>query len=184
MRQRARSSVLVILTALISACSAPGASLVTEPGFEAERVHRFGDLYLASQPSEADLHLAKALGVRTLVNQRRPEEKIGFDERATAEGLGLAYANPAFRGAHELTDGVLDESLDLLRGADRPLLIHCASANRTGAIWLAYRVLDGGLDFDAALGEARQVGLRSPDYEAVVRDYVERRRPAAEAPTE
>ena len=53
--------------------------------------------------------------------------------------------------------------------------MHCASANRTGAVWLAHRIVDGGLEFEAALAEARQVGLRTPAYEDRVREYVEAR---------
>ena len=93
----------------------------------------------------------------------------------------MAYANPGFQGPDQLTDTVLDESLALLRDADRPLLMHCASANRTGAVWLAHRVLDGGLSVDQALIEARTVGLRSPAYEARVLEYVTRHRASSES---
>jgi hypothetical protein len=33
-------------------------------------------------------------------------------------------------------------------------------------------VLDGGLDWDAALAEAKLVGLKSPALEAAVRQYI------------
>jgi protein tyrosine phosphatase (PTP) superfamily phosphohydrolase (DUF442 family) len=61
-----------------------------------------------------------------------------------------------------------------LKTVERPLLFHCASANRVGALWLPYRVLDNGITYDAALAEAKQVGLRAPGMETKAKDYIER----------
>lgn len=74
-----------------------------------------------------------------------------------------------------MTDEVLDRARAELKAAPRPILMHCASANRVGAVWLPYRVLDGGLSWDDAVAEAKVVGLRSAELEAKARDYVERR---------
>lgn len=140
------------------------------------RLHAFGDIWLASQPSPADLERAKEAGIRTVINQR-PESELGdFDERTAVTSIGLRYENPGWNGPDQLTDEIIEETLDLLRTADRPLLMHCASANRTGAIWIVYRALDGGLDVDAAVAEARTVGLRTAEYERIARAYVERQR--------
>jgi hypothetical protein len=54
--------------------------------------------------------------------------------------------------------------------------MHCHSGNRVGAIWLAWRVLDGGLAWDKALDEAHEVGLKTPAFETRVKDYVERQK--------
>ena len=139
------------------------------------RLHTMGGLFLASQPQAADLEQAVMGGVSTVIDQRHASERPDFDERAFVEGLGLAYHNPAFNGPDQLTDEVIDETLELLRTVERPAMLHCSSANRTGAIWLAYRSIDDGLDWEAALAEAKVVGLRSPDYERIVKDYVDRR---------
>ena len=55
-------------------------------------------------------------------------------------------------------------------------MLHCASGNRVGAVWLAYRVLDEGLEPGAALEEARTIGLRSAGYEERALEYVRARR--------
>jgi hypothetical protein len=39
---------------------------------------------------------------------------------------------------------------------------------------LAHRVLDGGLTYEAALAEAKQVGLKLPALEEKAKDYVRR----------
>lgn len=178
------SAALAALTAL-TACSdsAPDAAPTATPApatVEAAtlgaiaRAHTAGDLWLTSQPSAADFEAAAALGLATVIDQRKPDEDRGFDEQAAVEGLGLAYHNPHFKGSEELTEAVIDETLELMRTAQRPALMHCGSANRTGALWLAYRTTVDGLEWDAALAEATEVGLRSPDYQEVVRAYVER----------
>lgn len=48
-----------------------------------------------------------------------------------------------------------------------PLLVHCASANRVGAMWTLYRVRQG-IPLAIALEEGRTAGLR-PDREAELR---------------
>jgi protein tyrosine phosphatase (PTP) superfamily phosphohydrolase (DUF442 family) len=69
---------------------------------------------------------------------------------------------------------VFVEARKQLKAAERPILLHCGSANRVGAVWLPYRVLDAGLAWDAALAEAKTIGLRTPALEAKAMDYVQR----------
>ena len=161
------------LALLAASCSAPPPELEPRALGSIERLHAHGDVLLAGQPGAADFALAKEEGVRTVVDQRKPEEDRGIeDERALVEGLGLVYANPAWNGLDELTDAILDDTRALLRTAERPILFHCKSANRVGAVWLAYRVLDEGASVERALAEARTVGLRTEVYEARVLEYV------------
>lgn len=140
-----------------------------------ERLHTRDGVYLSGQPTADDLALLQQRGVVTVIDQRGDAETPDLDERAVVTELGLAYHNPAFGGPLPLTDEVLDQTRELLRDAPRPLLMHCASANRTGAAWLAYLLVDEGLPVDLALAEAKQVGLRSPAYEQQVLDYADRR---------
>ena len=145
-------------------------------------VHRFGAIWLAGQPGKADLALARELGIGAVVNLRKPGE-LDWDEGSAVRALGLAYVNPAFQAPDELTDEVFDAvRRELARAGERPLLLHCASANRVGAVWLALRVLDGNLSYDAALREAETVGLKNPALRDKARGYVERRRGAAPTP--
>jgi thiosulfate/3-mercaptopyruvate sulfurtransferase len=142
------------------------------------RLHTWNNIFLASQPGVEDFKQARMGGIRTVINQRHAGENKEFDESEVVTSLGMAYYNPAWNGPDELTDEIIDQTRDLLKTAERPVLLHCSSANRTGAIWLAYSALDRGLSWDEALAEAKTVGLRSPDYERIVKDYVTRQQRA------
>lgn len=139
---------------------------------EITRLHTYNGVFLASQPAAADFEQAKKGGVKTVINLRHASENKDFDEKAVVEGLGLTYIHIPWNGVDELTDQRLDEMRQALKTAERPILLHCASANRVGAGWLAYRVLDEGLSVDAAREEAKVVGLVSPAYEARTLEYI------------
>ncbi|MCA8961357.1 MAG: protein tyrosine phosphatase family protein [Planctomycetes bacterium] len=129
------------------------------------------NVYLAGQPTASELRKAAAGGIRTIINLRLASE-LEFDEAAEADALGVRYHNPGFKGGENLTDSIFDEVRSLLRSSQRPILFHCSSGNRVGAVWATYRVLDEGWDIDRAIDEAKQIGLRTPAYEARAREYV------------
>lgn len=141
-------------------------------------MHELGGVFLASQPTLEDFEQAKACGVRTVINLRPAKEQPDLDERARVTGLGLAYVNLPFNGAAELTDEIFAGSRELLNTSERPILLHCASANRVGAVWIPWRVLDGGIALEQAVAEAKTIGLKTVEYEAKARDYVARNVPA------
>ncbi len=140
-----------------------------------QRLHTYQGIFLASQPSAADFEQAAQGGIRTVLNLRHGAEQPDFDEQAHVESLGLNYLHRPWNGPGEMTDGVVDELREVLNSAERPILFHCASSNRVGAVWLAYRALDGGLSIEAALAEARTAGLKSPAYEQRAIEYVRAR---------
>lgn len=118
-----------------------------------QKLHALGDVWFAGQPAAEDFALAQTQGVKTVVNLRRANEQADFDEAAHASALGLAYVSLPIGGPSDLTDEVFQRARELLRSAQRPLLVHCASANRVGAVYVPWRVLDGGVTLDQALSE-------------------------------
>ncbi len=136
-----------------------------------QRLHVFGSIFLASQPTKEDFKTAAENGIKTVLNLRTAKE-LDWDEAAWVKKLGMNYVNIPITPS-TFTDEKIDQARKLLRNSkNRPLLVHCASANRVGAIWLAHRVLDHGLSYQEALKEARTVGLRSPVLERIVRKYI------------
>lgn len=156
---------------------APPAPLAAAPLGSLAKAHASGDFWFTGQPKAEDLALLPALGVRTVVNLRPAKEQVDFDERTAVEGLGLTYANVPFGSPAELADSHFDEVRRLLGASRGPLLLHCASANRVGAVWIPFRVLDQGVELEAAVAEAKEIGLKSPELEAKARDYVARHAP-------
>ncbi len=136
-------------------------------------VHAFGNLYLAGQPSPEALPLLKAEGIKTIISLRHKKE-LAWDEASAVEQNGMKFVPIPFGAAQQLKPEVFDKALEILRDKKRgPMVLHCGSANRVGAIWYAYRVLDGKLSPDAAKKEAQKVGLRTPAYLDRAQEYVE-----------
>ena len=130
-----------------------------------QQLHTLDGIYLAGQPTAEDFRLAQERGLRTVINLRLPGELGNFDEEGVVTELGLNYVALPWNSADALTDDVFDR-------AERPMMMHCGSANRVGALWIPWRVLDQGVSFDEALTEAKTIGLRTPDYIERARLYI------------
>jgi len=139
---------------------------------EIARLHTYDSIFLASQPTPADFEQAALSGVKTVINIRHDKEITGFDEAAVVAANGLTYVHLPWNGVDELTDEVFAQTRELLNTAERPILLHCGSANRVGGVWIPWRVLDGGLSFEEALAEAKVVGLKTAGYIDRAREYV------------
>ena len=63
-------------------------------------------------------------------------------------------------------------SLQLQDGGRRPVLAHCSSANRVGALLIPYLILDEGSTPEKAKEIAAEVGLRSNRLERAALRYV------------
>ena len=138
-------------------------------------VHRVGNIFLAGQPKPDDLETLKGAGIKHVLNLRNPKE-LRWDEPSEMKKAGFDYTSLAFAAPNTLTDSVFDTARETFRSAsaDGKVMCHCGSANRVGGVWLAYRVLDDGVDWDVALEEAKTVGLRTPAYVDRARDYIKK----------
>ncbi len=154
----------------------PAAALAAPVIADVPDLHELDGVYTAAQPTPNGFAALRAAGIETVVDLRHDRERPDYDERSLVQGLGMRYVQLPWNGPEELTDEVFDEGRRLLIETERPFLMHCGSANRVGALWLAWRALDGGLAVDEAAAEARVVGLSTPAYEEAARDYVQRRR--------
>ncbi|MFT5498783.1 MAG: hypothetical protein ACI9TH_004198 [Kiritimatiellia bacterium] len=107
---------------------------------------QLGEIYLAGQPSEAELQTAAEHGLKTVINLRMPDEN-DWNEEAITQKMGLSYYNVPFKSPDSLTEEVFDNVRRLLAtSGNSPTLLHCKSGNRVGAVWLTYRALDEGVD--------------------------------------
>ena len=150
--------------------------------FQANVIHEFGGVFLAGQPTPEGFAEAQKAGVRTVVNLRAANE-LDWDEKATVVELGMQYVHVPVASADALTDDVFQQMRQLLKDkTKRPMLVHCFSAGRVGATWLAHRVLDDGLTVEAAVAEAKKIGLKKEEYLAKATEYVRRMKEKRDQP--
>lgn len=124
----------------------------------------------AGQPTAPQLEeLAKA-GTKSIIDLRTASEDRGFDEAARAKELGMAYINIPVT-TDTLDAATIARFREAYAKAERPLLLHCASANRVGALLYAELVLTGKAP-EEALAKAKAVGLKNPALEEKVKAVV------------
>lgn len=121
-----------------------------------------GNIWTSGQPSAEQLRQAHASGLKSVVNLC-PAGECGWDEAATATALGLNYVAVPIGAAGDLTETAARKLHDALQRSPEPVLVHCASSNRVGALFAlkAYYV-DGGSP-EASLEQGKAAGLGSLD---------------------
>lgn len=127
-------------------------------------------LYTGGQPTAAQLQQAATAGITTVIDLRQPTEDRGFDETATAASLGLHYVRIPVAGAAGLTPAKVQALQAALAQANGPVLLHCASGNRVGAL-LALMKAQQGASTEQALQFGREAGMTS--LEAQTRTLLE-----------
>ena len=131
------------------------------------------DFCTGAQPRPEHFALLKSRGVKTVLNLRAPEEHRAEEEKASVEAAGLKYLNIPVNYRNP-TDADVDAFLKATDDvASRPMFVHCTAAIRVGGFWLIRRVVRDGMTWDAALEEARKVGLvNAPHLEEFANAYI------------
>lgn len=115
-------------------------------------------------------HLARS-GLRHVIDLTLDSETPGFDEAAAVQAAGIRYDSLPIRGAEDLTPENVQTFDRLVSGSERPLLVHCASSNRVGALAALRAAWVSGKSTEEAIEEGRHWGLTS--LEPTVRTKLE-----------
>lgn len=103
-------------------------------------------------------------GFKTIIDLRTANEGTA-DEKALVDRNGMNYINIPMTVA-----GISEEQLaaftKAIETAQKPILIHCGSGNRSGAMWASYQI-SKGVDPEVALEAGRKAGMRPPMEEKV-----------------
>jgi uncharacterized protein (TIGR01244 family) len=128
-------------------------SNIVETGF----VQPVDGITPAGQPDKAAFEVFAANGYKAVVDLRTADEARGLDEQAVVEGLGMEYVLFPIDsdGINFKNARALDE---IIGSYDAPVLVHCASSNRVGAL-LALRASLDGADDDASIEVGKRGGL-------------------------
>lgn len=124
-------------------------------------------LATAGQPSAEALKQLKSQGFKTVVNLRT-ESEGAKDEEATIREAGLTYVWVPISPATFSLDDVKAIGKVLDDPAAAPVLLHCSSANRVGAVWTVLET-QKGKTLEAAQAEGETIGLSSPAMKEAVR---------------
>lgn len=120
----------------------------------------FANIHVGGQPTPEELRQAATAGVTTVVNLRALDEPGVAEEAQLAQQLGVQYVAIPVSSAGDLTPAAartLDEALSA--AGDKPVIVHCASGNRVGALFAirAHTVLKQSAEQALAIG--KQYGL-------------------------
>lgn len=115
----------------------------------------------------------KKRGFVSVISLRR-EQEPGADiagAKTAAAAAGLKYIHVPIDPA-AITEADVAAFLKAVTDtANQPVYIHCASANRVGAMWLIKRVVVDGWDVPRATEEAVTIGLTHPALKQFAIDY-------------
>jgi len=168
---------LLALTFAFSALASAESPQTVDPALIPGYVVVRPGLVSAGQPSAEGFRQLKVLGFKTVVNLRTPSEGAPPEEEQIVRGQGLRYVSVPMTAASVTAKDLATIQAVLDDPAAEPVLLHCASGNRTGGIWAA--VLAGkGKSLEEAETEGRKAGLKSPAMVKAFRRLAAEKKPA------
>jgi protein tyrosine phosphatase (PTP) superfamily phosphohydrolase (DUF442 family) len=109
-------------------------------------------VYTSGQPSEEGFRRLSAMGIKTVINVL-PENQCVPNEQEM-----VPFHLTGFKKQ------TIEQFAAVLKKADKPVLIHCATGNHVGGLWFAYRLLEENIPLAQAAAEGRKIGMR-PELE-------------------
>jgi uncharacterized protein (TIGR01244 family) len=126
-----------------------------------------------AQPKDNAFAKLSSNGFKSVLNLRTANEGVDLPhEQSLVEKAGMRYINIPVVGSSPKPEQAEEFIKVVSDKANHPMLIHCASANRVGAFWMIYRVLEQGWTEEKALEEATRIGLTSPGLKKFAHDYI------------
>jgi len=179
------SAILLALAFAASGCVSVGDRLIAHeygppllpaPTLGSMRnVSQHESVWIGSHPSLEDLALAGRRGIARTIDVSLPEERPGFDVGAACEELGIDYVQVLPGSSAIPDDGAVDRALrELRRSESEPVLLFSGSGDRAAMLLAVWRALDGGIDVDTAIDEARRSGMKPGAPVEFVRTQVAR----------
>lgn len=131
-------------------------------------------LATAGQPTAEALRRLKEQGFRTVINLRTESEPGVKEEEQIVKGQGLSYVWVPMTPAN-FSQQQVDQIASVLDDPKAgPVLFHCGSANRVGAVWTVIQA-QRGKSYEEAEGEGRKIGLSSPAMVEAVKKVLEKK---------
>lgn len=109
----------------------------------------------------------RSLGFSTILDLRCSDEGADVEKRLV-EAAGLRYLNIPVTNIIPSDEQVAEFARIVEDRINFPLLVHCGSANRVGAMWVLY-LAHRGVPISFALEEGRTIGMKQDREDAVLR---------------
>ena len=118
-------------------------------------------VFRGGQPTDEGLGSLAKLGIKTIVDLRRPNEHSTGDEERIVKSLGMRYVNVPMNGIVAPTEEQVVRVLALLNDTEGgPVFVHCRrGADRTGTVLACYRMGHDRWDNKKAFKEAKELGM-------------------------
>lgn len=163
------------------AINAPLAGAINTPVMETTTVktitatnlmHPQDSVFTSGQPTQEEFQAMAEAGIKHIINLR-PNAEMDWDEAQYVESLGMTYSQLPIASAADLTVSNA-EALDQLlnKAGGEPVLVHCASGNRIGAVIAVREAKIRQKELEEAISTGKQWGLTK--LEPQVRDLLSR----------
>ncbi len=108
-------------------------------------------------------------GIKTIIDLRNGLEQGQEEEKNKAEALGLTYINIPIH-ASLLKEEQVEKFIKAMDSAKKPILLHCISGNRAGAMLSIYHIKKG-MPIEQALEIGRTAGMTASVESIVATKY-------------
>ncbi len=150
-------SIHVVLDDIIAAGEVESADGITSSG----------------QPDEEALMVFAESGYAVVIDMRGPDEDRGMDDfEGAVESTGMRYLAFPVVGTDQISFETAAKLDKVLQGFDGPVLMHCGSGNRVGAV-LALRQSLNGATVEESIAFGKDAGMTR--LESRVREVLESR---------
>jgi tyrosine-protein phosphatase SIW14 len=168
--RNSRLSIIIAALALLTVMTGAGRQEPQEkllPNFHQVNEH----LSRGAQPLKDGMQRLAALGIKTVINLRSPNEGTRAEE-TEARAAGLRYFNVPMRDLSRPTDEQVERVLSIINDAQNwPVFVHCNHGrDRTGLIVACYRISHDGWTSERAKAEARHYGMSWVQFG--MKDYI------------
>jgi len=162
-----RIAAALLFVALLAGCATRGVPAT-------HGIVNFGkvndSLYRGGQPDQEGMQQLAAMGIRSVVNLRMPND-VWQGEQAAATAYSMAYTNIPFGSLSAPANAQVAGVLAAISAMPKPVFVHCRyGCDRTGTIIACYRIRQDHWASSSALKEAQVYGL-SP-FEVAMRSYI------------
>ena len=126
----------------------------------------FEGVLTGGQPIPEQIEEMKQAGYRTIVNLRPAHEMNDWDEAKSVSSLGMTYVSIPVAGGAGLTDEAVERLYEVVNNQNNyPLVVHCASGNRVGALFALMAARKQGKSAQEAIEIGRKAGLTGLEAE-------------------